>query len=91
MYRAGEKRASPSFVAFILSSNSEETRFGLTTPRKLGKAHERNRIRRRIREILRRDHALFPRGKDIVLNPRRGALTRDWVDLRTELRDLLHG
>jgi len=90
VYRSGEKRVSPSFVVFVAASNATETRFGLTTPRKLGKAHERNRIRRRVREILRRDYAGFPRGKDIVLNPRRGVLSRDWSGLRSELRHLLN-
>ena len=90
MYRLGERRASASVVAFIAPGATTETRFGLTTPRKLGKAYERNRIRRRVREILRRDHECFPFGKDVVLNPRRGALTRDWADLRSELRQLLN-
>jgi ribonuclease P protein component len=89
VYSRGVKRVSPSFVAFILSGTETHSRFGLTTPRKLGKAHERNRIRRRVREVLRRDYWLFSPGRDIVLNPRRSVLTRDWASLRSELRALL--
>jgi len=65
------------------------SRFGLTTPRKLGAAHERNRIKRRVREILRTSKPLLPAGFDIVLNPRRSACEREFDELRTELLLLL--
>ena len=65
------------------------TRFGLTTPRKLGKAHDRNRIKRRVREILRTSRDLIPAGFDIVVNPRRSANEREFGELRIELLALL--
>ena len=37
----------------------------------LGKAHERNRIKRRMREALRRHIDLLPAGFDLILHPRR--------------------
>jgi len=67
------------------------TRFGLTTPKRLGKAHERNRIRRRVREMLRSEEGPLVRGADIVINPRRSVLERDFRELRMELRALLRG
>lgn len=62
----------------------DHNRYGLTTPRKLGKAHERNRIKRRFREILRHLPAA-PAGFDIVFNPRRPALQINFADLRSEV------
>jgi ribonuclease P protein component len=67
------------------------SRFGLTTPRKLGKAHERNRIKRRIREILRIKQDLLPVGFDVVVNPRRSVGERSFLDLQSELLFLLGG
>ena len=65
------------------------SRFGLTTPRKLGKAHDRNRIKRRIKEILRTSQTAIPEGFDFVLNPRRSVIDRALEDLRGELVALL--
>lgn len=89
VYSGGRRKRSRSFVAFILPNAEAVSRFGLTTPRRLGKAHERNRIRRRVREILRRERGRIGGGRDIVLNPRRSVLTRDWEALRAELASLL--
>jgi len=79
---------SRSFVVFTVANGLEHSRFGLTTPRKLGPAHDRNRIKRRVREILRTSRLLFPSGLDIVLNPRRSAAERELGELRTELLSL---
>lgn len=89
VYAKGARKRSRSFVAFILPNAESVSRFGLTTPRRVGKAHDRNRIRRRVREILRRDRQRIGGGRDIVLNPRRSVLTRDWETLRAELVTLL--
>ena len=87
VYERGAKRVSRSFVVFVLSNGLAESRFGLTTPRKLGKAHDRNRIRRRIREILRT--AELPRGFDWVINPKHAALQGQFAELKTELLTLI--
>lgn len=87
VYNGGQRRVSRSFVVFILPTEPGVTRVGLTTPRKLGKAHERNRIRRRIREIVRQSDLEL--GADVVINPRRSVLARDFQLLARELRSLL--
>ena len=80
---------SRSFVSFALRNGLTCSRFGVTTPRKLGKAHDRNRIKRRLREIIRTSRESLPPGFDFVVNPRRSVLTRDFEELRTELVALL--
>src|SRR5262245_38667467 len=85
VYQRGAKRVSRSFMLFELSNGGEYSRFGLTTSRKLGKAHDRNRIRRRVREILRTSRLDIPQGFDYVVNPRRSPLDRDFQLLRSEL------
>lgn len=89
VYEGGAKRASRSFVLFAMPNGLDHSRFGLTTPRKLGKAHDRNRVKRRVREILRTSGNSIPNGFDFVLNPRRSANERELEDLRTELVHLL--
>ena len=89
VYEGGAKRVSRSFAVFVVRNGLEYSRFGMTTPRKLGKAHDRNRIKRRIREILRTSRAEIPNGFDYVVNPRRSAVERDFEELRNELVALL--
>jgi ribonuclease P protein component len=55
----------------------------------LGKAHERNRIKRRMREILRRHLQLLPSGFDLILHPRRSVLTVEFSKLEAEIVRIL--
>lgn len=63
-------------------------RVGLTTGRILGKAVERNRIKRRMREAVRRHLHLLPRQIDVVLHPRRSVLGMDFAALSAELEKI---
>ncbi len=60
-------------------------RVGLTVGKALGKAHERNRIKRRLRAAIRAHRALLPHGLDIVLHPRRSALSDDFSAITAEI------
>ena len=89
VYKGGARKDSRSFVVFVLANGLDQSRVGLTTPRKIGTAVEWNRVRRRVREILRLAGPGVPRGVDIVVNPRRSACSREYAELRTELLALL--
>lgn len=64
-------------------------RVGLTAGKVLGKAHERNRIKRRMREVLRRHVDLLPQGWDLILHPRRVVLTMEFTKLEAEVVRIL--
>jgi ribonuclease P protein component len=91
---ASRKRQSASmswFLAPRTSENGEQTgaRVGLTAGKVLGKAHERNRIKRRMREALRRHVELLPASADLILHPRRTVLTIDFAKLEAEIVRIL--
>jgi ribonuclease P protein component len=64
-------------------------RVGLTVGKVIGKAHERNRIKRRMREALRRHVDLLPAGFDLIFHPRRTVLTIEFSQLEREVVRIL--
>jgi ribonuclease P protein component len=94
-YAASRKRQSSSMSWFLAPQQSKGTespagpRVGLTVGKVLGKAHERNRIKRRMREALRRHAGQLPRGYDLILHPRRIVLTLDFAKLEAEIVRIL--
>jgi ribonuclease P protein component len=67
------------------------SRFGISVKKALGGAVIRNRIRRRIREILRRNRTEIPSGWDIVIHPRSSVARAEFAPLEAELVRLLRG
>jgi ribonuclease P protein component len=89
VYRAGRRRASQHFVVFFSPNGRGMARFGISAKRALGTAVVRNRIRRRIREILRLHRQEIASGWDIVIHPRSSVATAEFGSLATELLRLL--
>jgi ribonuclease P protein component len=90
VYREGRKHFSASMSYFYALRDAEQTaspgpRVGLTAGKVLGNAVERNRIKRRMREIVRRHAPIVEARVDIVLHPRRSVLTADFVLLESEV------
>lgn len=75
---AGTKVPRPAFILQARVRGDEgPARVGFTVTKKVGSAVERNRVRRRLRDIVRRSAADgLPAGRDYVLIGRRAALDR---------------
>ena len=89
MYREGRRRAGREFTVFFRPNGLEVSRFGWSVKKALGTAVRRNRIRRRVREIVRLHRQEIAPGWDIVIHPRSSAATADFVPLTQELLRLL--
>ena len=78
-------------MSWFVAPQSERgtPRVGLTVGKVLGKAHERNRIKRRLRDVLRRHVDLLPPGCDLILHPHRSVLTLESTKLETEIVRIL--
>lgn len=53
-YRRGAKVVTPYFVFYLVKNKSEGIRLGITVSKAIGKAHDRNRAKRLIREAYRK-------------------------------------
>ena len=86
--------ARTSSAAFVLQGRKRDddgpVRVGFTVTRKNGTATERNRIRRRLRELVKRLDVISMRPhSDYVLVGRRATLTSDFATLLEDLRSAL--
>ena len=75
-------------VLYVRKNRTSGNRIGITVSKKLGKAHVRNRARRRLREVYRLNEDKFQPGWDIVVVARTKAvdapfdkLTRSYLAL----------
>lgn len=88
--------ASSYLVLYARKNRSQCNRVGITVSKKLGKAHVRNRVRRRFREIYRLNEDKFQSGWDIVVVARSrsveapfGKLTESFLSLADKAGILL--
>ncbi len=73
--------ANGFLVLYARKNRSGINRVGITVSKKLGKAHIRNRVRRRIREAYRLNEEKFQPGWDIVVVARSRAIEAPFGEL----------
>lgn len=75
-------------VLQYLKGKPEKRRFAVVVSRKFAGAAKRNRIKRRLREIYRREKKIFQTGFDFVVRPRALATNSSFRQLTEEMRSL---
>jgi ribonuclease P protein component len=94
VYKASRKQFSKQ-MAFFFAFRSPETairamdatvpRVGLTVGKVMGKAVDRNRIKRRMREAVRHNLPSLTLPVDVILHPRRSVIDLDFAALEREV------
>ncbi|WP_158942091.1 ribonuclease P protein component [Granulicella sp. S190] len=69
----------------LRDADASSPRVGLTVGKVMGKAVDRNRIKRRMREAVRRNLAALHTPVDVVLHPRRSVIDLDFPTLEREV------
>lgn len=87
VYSQGISRASGPVVMKVIPNSLEFSRYGISVSRRVGNAVTRNKVKRRIREILRLS-VLTP-GWDMVFIARASAAGCDYEWLSKNIRSLL--
>jgi len=94
VYKAGRKQFSKQIAYFHAlrpegrRSDTPGPRIGLTVPKALGGAVDRNRIKRRMREAVRAALPLITAPVDVVLHPRRSVIDLEFQQLKREVANL---
>lgn len=86
MYQLGSKISCTCFVAFCWRSpEADGPKVGFTTPKVLGRATARNRMKRRVRETLRKRLYRFDPCWRFVLNLRKAALEAPQAQIESDI------
>ena len=79
------RKLEDGHLSLYVQFNKEDAgfrKFGVSLSRALGKAHLRNRLKRRLREIYRVEKEHFRGGFQVILIPRRGCVGLPFSELR---------
>jgi ribonuclease P protein component len=98
VFKQGRRQSLPEFtLAFRVRPPSKESREGLDFPprlglsvsRKVGKSVQRNKLKRRVREIFRLNQEKLLNGTELVVIPRKEAVGLSYQDLENKIFSLL--
>lgn len=84
VFSAGQRCSAPALRLIIARNDAGIPRLGLAVSRKVGGAVARNRVKRRLREIFRRERGLLPEPLDIVVVPQAGVDRLTFAELREQ-------
>lgn len=85
IYRKGERISSKYFVLFYCKSKFSEYKIGYSISKKIGKAHVRNKLKRRLREIVRNADYIKPH-LNYVLCAREGVESLSFQELDKQVQ-----
>jgi ribonuclease P protein component len=89
VYRTGKRFSSSHFTVFVRRNELALNRFGFSIKKALGGAVVRNRIRRRLREVVRCRRQEISPGWDIVIHPKSSVGKATFVAITEDLLRLL--
>ena len=88
VYDGGRRVSGRAFVVFLLSNDLGHPRLGITAPKRVGNAVVRNRMKRIVREVFRRNREAFGT-YDVVVNVRAGAPVMPFPALQRDLLQMV--
>ncbi len=84
IYKEGKKIQSKYLIIHYMPNNLGHPRIGITVTKKVGKSVIRNRWKRLIREVFRKNRGKFP-PYDIVITVKRGYTPPSYKELEEDL------
>jgi len=85
IYNKGNSTASKFVAVYYMKNHSMINRLGITVSTKLGGAVQRNRIRRRLKEIYRLNEHKLCIGYNIIIVARQRSRYAEWCELQASV------
>lgn len=91
IYSKGKSKADKYLVLHYKQNGLDDNRYGISASHKVGHAVVRNKIRRRIKEILRLNSESISKGYDIIFVVRVRCAEADYWQIQDSVMGLLAG
>lgn len=78
-----------NLIIYYKKNNLEHYRFGITVPKKLGKAHIRNYYKRVLRNICDINNFCYSNNKDYIIIVRKGCLETTYQEIEKSFKYLM--
>ncbi len=89
VFSQGNRRVGKNVIVYILPGKQEENRVGFVVKKSVGKAVQRNKIKRRLREIWRLKGKKHISGSDVVILVKKEISEASFAEIEQELIGLL--
>lgn len=92
VFKEGRTLKAANFLFKGVRNNLTISRFAFVVGLNVSKkANQRNRLKRRMREIVRINLSFIPPGFDIIITALPGAASKDFKEIETAIKKLLYG
>jgi len=85
VYKYGKSYYNRNLIMYIRKNDLEYSRIGFTVTKKIGNSVVRNKIRRRIKEIVRKNLGNIMDGYDIILIPKKNVIDISFQELESAI------
>ena len=77
------------YFSIYYEKSEDSNKYGITIPKKVGKAHIRNKLKRQIKSIIIHSEINIPNDYNYVIIIKEAALSLDYNDMANNILDLL--
>ncbi len=89
VFSKGIRKSGKYAIVFILSGKRQNNRVGIIVKKSIGNAVKRNKIKRRLREIWRKQVSQLLQGSDVVIIARKEIGEASFKEIENDLLELL--
>ena len=89
VYKSGEHFSGEHMVLYVVSSKTKNIKVGLAVTKKIGKAVVRNRVRRQLREIIKKQVPALKQNNNIIVVARENITEASFEKLSNEFSRLI--
>ncbi len=76
------------FISIYYQKNEDDTRYGITIPKKVGKAHIRNKLKRQAKNIITTNEITIPKNYNYVIIIKEATLSLTYNEMACQLMEL---
>lgn len=89
VYKAGAHFSEKNVTIYLATSKTKDIKVGFAVTKKIGKAHTRNLVRRRLREIVYREIPLIKQNYNMIVVAKPGIENASFACITQEIQSIL--